>query len=145
MNQISRFLITITGVILVVLLISACSTAGTTADREDDRMEQGEGYQIEIDNPDLSLLDYLRRIPGLQFSDSGGVTNIRLRGVSTFSGDNSPLFVLDQIQLGNQFSQLEQSVSVADIESVSVLRSSEAMQQYGMRAANGAIVVRTKR
>lgn len=97
------------------------------------------------------------RLPGLvAVSTSGrpGADNATLliRGLST-TGDNSPLIVIDGIPRSNfnGNSSVSQSVnSLAyldpnDIESVSVLKDAAATAIYGARAANGAILVTTKR
>ena len=84
------------------------------------------------------------KVPGLIISDRGGApgdagsTSILIRGKSTL-GNNSPLILIDGIQTAS-FSHL----SPADIESISVLKDGAAAI-YGARAANGVILVTTKR
>jgi TonB-linked SusC/RagA family outer membrane protein len=85
------------------------------------------------------------KMPGLIISDRGGApgsdyTNILIRGSHTL-GDNSPLIVIDGVpgstyDLGN--------MSAEDILDISVLKDAAAAI-YGARAANGVIIVRTKR
>lgn len=123
--------------IIPVLIFSSCATSGSTADAE--RIDE-----LLIENPDLTLKDYLRRLSGINISESGGEVRVMIRGAQSISGDNSPLFIVDGTQVGTSFSAFENSVSVRDIESIRVVRSSEAMTTYGMRASNGAIVVYTR-
>lgn len=84
------------------------------------------------------------RVPGLIVSDRGGYpgstgdVNLLIRGKSTL-GNNSPLILIDGITAGS-FSHL----SPQDIESVSVLKDGAAAI-YGARAANGVILITTKR
>lgn len=124
-------------IFIPVLLFSSCATSGSTSDAE--RIDE-----LLIENPDLSLKDYLRRLSGVNISESGGEVRVMIRGAQSISGDNSPLFVVDGTRVGTSFSAFENSVSVRDIESIRVVRSSEAMTTYGMRASNGAIVVYTR-
>ncbi|MBO0939870.1 TonB-dependent receptor [Fibrella sp. HMF5335] len=65
---------------------------------------------------------------------------VRIRGVGTVN-DNSPLFIIDGIPTKDAFSVL----NPADIESMSVLKDASSAAIYGSRAANGVIVVTTRR
>ncbi len=65
---------------------------------------------------------------------------VRIRGVGSIN-DNSPLFVIDGVPTKDAFSVL----NPADIESMSILKDASSAAIYGARAANGVIVVTTKR
>lgn len=65
---------------------------------------------------------------------------VRIRGVGSIN-DNSPLFIIDGVPTKDAFSVL----NPADIESMSVLKDASSAAIYGARAANGVIVVTTKR
>jgi len=84
------------------------------------------------------------KVPGLvvvQNSDpNGGVNSIILRGASTLNGSTSPLYVVDGIP-GVELNLIPPS----DIESIDVLRDASATAIYGSKAANGVIIVTTKR
>ena len=84
------------------------------------------------------------KVPGLvvvQNSDpNGGVNSLTLRGASTLSGSAEPLYVVDGIPGVNL-----NLVSPEDIESIDVLRDASATAIYGSKAANGVIMVTTKR
>ncbi len=120
------------------LLINSCATSGV--DRGTSNIDQ-----LLIENPNLTLKDYLRRVSGIQVTERGGQVRVVLRGATSVSGDNSPLFVVDGSPVGTSYNDLENAVDIRDVESILVMRSSEAMTTYGMRASNGAIVVHTKR
>ncbi len=66
-------------------------------------------------------------------------SNFWIRGISTFSGTNTPLVLVDGIErdLNN--------IDPAEIESFSVLKDASASAMYGVRGANGVIVINTKR
>lgn len=72
------------------------------------------------------------------FEPGSGMT-IRIRGASTISADNTPLYIVDGIQtsLGNQ-------ISPEDIESMEILKDAAATAIYGSRGANGVIIITTK-
>ena len=84
------------------------------------------------------------KVPGLvvvQNSDpNGGVNSLTLRGASTLNGSTEPLYVVDGIPGVNM-----NLVAPADIESIDVLRDASATAIYGSKAANGVIMVTTKR
>ena len=77
----------------------------------------------------------------VQSSDpNGGTASITLRGASTLNGSTSPLYVIDGIPDADL-----SLVSPNDIESIDVLRDASATAIYGSKAANGVIIVTTKR
>lgn len=84
------------------------------------------------------------KVPGLvvvQNSDpNGGVNSLTLRGASTLNNSTSPLYVVDGIPGVNL-----NLIPPADIESIDVLRDASATAIYGSKAANGVIIVTTKR
>ncbi|CAM3742639.1 SusC/RagA family TonB-linked outer membrane protein [Mucilaginibacter galii] len=112
------------------------------------------------------------RVAGVEVNSSSGVpgasTSITIRGVSSISGSNSPLFVVDGLPIDNKtlnttalvsdnsattafsnrgvdFTNRASDINPEDIESLVVLKGPEASALYGIDAANGAIVITTKR
>lgn len=86
------------------------------------------------------------KMSGISILNKGGFpgaeTSINIRGVNTFgSGDNSPLVVIDGVPVSAGFETLNPS----DIESVNVLKDASSAAIYGSRAANGVILVTTKK
>ena len=72
----------------------------------------------------------------------GAAARVQIRGASSITGDNSPLYVVDGMPIENA---LFQSLNPNDFESVDVLRDAVSTAQYGNRGSNGVIVVTTKR
>ncbi|WP_419700040.1 SusC/RagA family TonB-linked outer membrane protein [Mucilaginibacter sp. NFX135] len=87
------------------------------------------------------------KVAGLVITQGGGDPNqnatVRLRGQTSLTGSQSPLFVVDGIQLDDptQF----QNIPPGDIASYDVLKDASATAIYGARGANGVIIVNTKR
>lgn len=71
----------------------------------------------------------------------GETSTISIRGKGSLSNTNSPLWVLDGVIIGNS----EPNISPSDIESITVLKDASATSLYGSLAANGVILVQTKR
>ena len=103
------------------------------------------------------------QIAGLSVTSTSGApgapTKIRIRGTSSLNGTQDPLWVLDGIPLEgtdvpqsnvlNDVSNIQQSsiagLNPADIENITVLKDAAATAIYGARAANGVIVITTKK
>lgn len=89
-------------------------------------------------------------------SGPGGSTRVTIRGTSSLSDDNQPLYVVDGIPIDNsnigsvgKFGGIDggdgiQSINPDDIESISVLKGASASALYGERARDGVILITTK-
>lgn len=93
------------------------------------------------------------RIAGVQINQNtgspGGNVSVRIRGTNSINGSSEPLYVVDGIQISNggginDVSPLS-TINPNDIESVEVLKDASASAIYGARAANGVILITTKR
>ena len=89
-------------------------------------------------------------------SGVGGSANVVIRGASSVSGSNQPLYVIDGTPIlnsnfgggafgGSDLGNTAQDISPDDIESISVLKGPAASALYGNRAANGVILITTKK
>jgi TonB-linked SusC/RagA family outer membrane protein len=113
------------------------------------------------------------RIAGVDVTSTSGVpgasTSITIRGVSSISSSNQPLMIVDGLPINNKttntqtlasdapnsslafnnrgldFTNRAADINPEDIESLTVLKGPEAAALYGIDAANGAIVITTKR
>jgi len=99
------------------------------------------------------------KIAGVRVSGSGGSfagSSIIIRGYNTFTGSNQPLFVIDGVpvdnggggnalQTGPTNSNRAIDINQDDIETISVLKGPSAAALYGSRAANGVILITTKK
>ena len=80
----------------------------------------------------------------------GGGVSIQIHGISSISGSNSPLYVIDGVIIpptndpGNGSNPLN-TINPSEIESIDVLKDASATAIYGSQATNGVIVVTTKR
>nr|HPH46013.1 SusC/RagA family TonB-linked outer membrane protein [Chryseolinea sp.] len=70
----------------------------------------------------------------------GGSSRIQIRGQSSLSAGSDPLVIADGIQIGSI-----NDINPADIESMDILKDAAAQAIYGARAANGVILITTKR
>lgn len=83
------------------------------------------------------------QVSGLLVNESSGQPGagkaILIRGIST-NGDNTPLFIVDGLQVGSI-----DNINTGDIESVDVLKDAASSAIYGARAANGVVIITTKK
>jgi TonB-linked SusC/RagA family outer membrane protein len=95
--------------------------------------------------PNVNLLDALKgSLPGLNIgavTNAGGNPSFSIRGQNSIRASNSPLVVVDGVIFIGSFNEL----NPADIASVDVLKDASATAIYGSLAANGVILVTTKR
>jgi TonB-linked SusC/RagA family outer membrane protein len=93
------------------------------------------------------------RVSGLDMRQNsgtpGGNISVRIRGTNSINGTSEPLYVIDGIQISatsavNAANPLSQ-INPSDIESVEVLKDASATAIYGARAANGVVLITTKR
>ncbi len=106
------------------------------------------------ERPSASLNEQLSgRIAGVQVNTNsgrpGGQTNIRIRGFSSISSSNNPLYVIDGVFLPTgtqtQNSNSIDFINPSDIASIEILKDASATAIYGARGANGVVLITTKR
>jgi TonB-linked SusC/RagA family outer membrane protein len=96
------------------------------------------------------------KVAGVQVTSTSGAPGassaIRIRGNSSINGSNDPLFVIDGIPIDNSYrgsnftdqGNRALDINPDDIENMVVLKGGAATALYGVRAANGAIIINTK-
>lgn len=98
------------------------------------------------DLPNTNIIQGLQgSVPGLNItnteSDPGAAPELRIRGENSLSASNNPLIILD----GIPFEENINDINPGDIESVNVLKDASSAAIYGARAANGVIIITTKK
>ncbi|GAA5221053.1 TonB-dependent receptor [Membranihabitans marinus] len=109
------------------------------------RISSDEINSIPVTNPGSALVGLASgvHVQSATGGTPGDAPIIRVRGIGSLGAANDPLYVVDGFPLSNaqQFNQ----ISVSDIESIEVLKDAASAAIYGARAANGVILVTTKR
>lgn len=108
------------------------------------------------------------RVAGVQITQNsgqpGGAVSMRIRGTTSLTGSSEPLYVIDGIQVDGNAQRIAgfdwqggaggqqagavnplASINPNDIESIEVLKDASATAIYGSRAANGVVIITTKR
>lgn len=112
----------------------------------------------QVENIPLASVDQILqgKVAGLQSlpvsGQPGAAQQIRIRGIGSISASSAPLFVVDGIPVNTgdasnltNSSNLLASINPNDIENISVLKDASAASIYGSRAANGVIIITTKK
>lgn len=141
-----------------------------------EREKKSIGYAIEdikgskiSESKTTNVLNALTgKVAGVQITNSSGASGssafIKIRGISSITGSNQPLFIVDGIPIDNSmsysgnpddgannllygvaYSNRAIDINPDDIESITVLKGPAATALYGIRAASGAIVITTKK
>ncbi|GHU83405.1 SusC/RagA family TonB-linked outer membrane protein [Bacteroidia bacterium] len=101
------------------------------------------------------------KVSGVEFSPSSGMpgasSKMVIRGARSFTGDNTPLYVVDGLPIastadrstgsgtgGADFANRSFDIDPNDIESINILKGQAASALYGMRASNGVVIITTK-
>jgi TonB-dependent SusC/RagA subfamily outer membrane receptor len=134
---------------LLALVTAGCSArAGNTA--RPSSPDNSTVTSEDIDRSggsDQSIEKVLQgRVAGVTVSRAadGGLA-VRIRGVSSFYGSNEPLYVLDGTPIAPGPNGSLSGINPYDIESIKVLKDPAETSMYGMRGANGVIVITTKK
>lgn len=113
------------------------------------------------DTRDPNLLNSLTgKVAGVNFISNGGSlssTRVEIRGNNSISGNNQPLYVIDGVPILNEmgdggadnadldYGNAASYISPDDVESIEVLKGANASALYGSDAANGVILITTKK
>ena len=111
----------------------------------------------ELSAPKESLVKSLQgKVAGVRVGgstgDPGSDQAILIRGISSISASSQPLYVIDGVAIANndmtsglKSQSVMSSINPEDIESMTILKDAAAASLYGSRAANGVIIITTKK
>lgn len=99
-----------------------------------------------LQSPQANISNALAgRMPGLLSVQRSGepgkdASTLRIRGIGTFAGNQDPLIMVDGIESSNY-----NNIDPNEIESITILKDASATAVYGVRGANGVLLITTKR
>jgi TonB-dependent SusC/RagA subfamily outer membrane receptor len=113
------------------------SLTASVASLKDEKLSQ-----VPVARADLAMIGMMPGVSVKQTSTRpGDAPIIRIRGISSITGVNDPLYVVDGVPIGGDLS----SINSGDIESIEVLKDASSAAIYGSRAAAGVVLITTKR
>lgn len=102
-----------------------------------------EGFEMEAHTANSALELLEGRVAGVHFIRHSGGIAVRMRGPNTIHGNRDPLFIVDGAPVrpgpGGYI-----GVNPRDVASIEVLKDAASTAMYGVRGANGVIVITTK-
>ena len=125
--------------------------------------QEVQGDQVNMVKQDNFINSLAGQVAGLNITSTtnlGGSTNVLLRGAKSLTGDNQALFVVDGVPVNNDvtntraqeqagtgydFGNAASDINPDNIASINVLKGAAATALYGSRAANGVIMITTKK
>jgi iron complex outermembrane receptor protein len=137
---------------LLAGLVSACSSGGGTRTNSAPAPEQSKAGQtvtakdVEATSSGSAEKSLEGRFPGVVLlKNAEGGFSIRIRGAASVNGQNAPLYVIDGVPVEPGPNGDLNGINPYDIESIKVLKDAASTTMYGVRGANGVIVIKTKR
>lgn len=137
---------------LLVTFASACAHGGGgRPDRMASDTSRAPGQSVTARDaqrtPTESVEKMLEgRFPGVNvLRTAEGGLRIGIRGSTSFRGDNAPLYIIDGVPVEAGPNGDLTGINPYDIESIKVLKDAASTTMYGVRGANGVIVIKTKR
>lgn len=126
--------------ITVVGLFTSCASSSNSSTTSVKRTKD----PTTLSTTYRELADYLQRVPGVSVTKLGSSYSVLVRGMSSIGGSNEPLYIIDRTQVGS-YNQAAALVDPNDIARVEVLKTVASTNPYGMRGANGVIIIHTKK
>ncbi len=132
--------------ILLIGLVYACSSGRTTPG---DPVNPSSGTVTAEDiqrSPSVPIEELMgAKIAGVwvQRTSDGGIS-VRIRGATTIYGNQEPLYVLNGVPMQPGPNGALTGVSPSEIQSIEVLKDAASTAMYGVRGANGVIIIKTK-
>jgi TonB-dependent SusC/RagA subfamily outer membrane receptor len=133
---------------LLVGLLSGC--ASTNAARPDGTDKPAPNPNTPLAGTTVTADDLDRagsdpKVPGIMVTRTpDGSLAIRIRGNTSIGANSEPLYVIDGMAIQPGPGGALQGINPHDIESIEVLKDAASLSFYGLRAANGVILIKTK-
>ena len=141
------------GSLLLATLLAGCSSPGPRSTETPAPATQPgtaqEATSVDVrQSPNVPIEQQLMaRSPGVVIGRSpDGSLTIRIRGgSSSVQGNNAPLYIVDGVPFSPSTDGGLSGINAYDIQSIRVLKDATDITMYGVRGANGVIVIKTKK
>lgn len=133
-----------------LVILAACAGGGSPAGSAPAPREARDVAATADDvnrNPNVPIEQVLQnKVPGLVITrGEDGSIAMRIRGTSSLSGSNEPLYVVDGVVIAAGPGGSLAGINPYDIATIRVLKDPTELTMYGSRGANGVIVIKTKK
>lgn len=132
---------------VLVGVVSACASSGkqspVTPRDVSSTAVTGEDIERTPSVPVEELM--MSKFPGVWITRTpDGALSIRIRGATSMQSSNEPLYIIDGTSIQPGPNGGLTGISPNDIASIQVLKDAAATTMYGLRGANGVIIIKTK-
>ena len=129
---------------VLIGLVAACASGNTSRQPPGQPMVTAEDIERNPSEPIEMVLQ--AKVPGLLVTRTadGGIA-LQIRGPSSFYSSDAPLYVIDDVEIQPGSGGAVPNLNPHDIESIRVLKDPADTGIYGVRGANGVIVITTIR
>jgi len=132
-----------------LLVLAACHSSGHSSAPKPKRASADDRSRTATDSDWKGTLPtraeelFVGRFPGVRVVAVPGGISIRIRGTSTINGDSAPLYVVDGFPIDAPNGLL--TINPQDIAKIEILKDIGSTSYYGVRGANGVVLISTKR
>lgn len=138
--------------LLVGGLLAGCAQATGTGEGDvENAPEQSPPHGTRVTAEDIERTPgrpieevLTRRFAGVVVTRTPGGIAVRIRGTTSIHGSTAPLYVIDGVPIQPGPGGALAGINPYDIDSIEVLKDAASTTMYGMRGANGVIVIKTK-
>lgn len=121
---------------------AGCEAPGRTAGTRNSSVDEDEVRRVRATHVEELLSG---RVAGVRvISHPGGGFSVRIRGNRSFLTSNEPLYVVDGMPIGTMANGAV-GLSTYDIQCIEVLKDAGSTSMYGVRGANGVVLITTRR
>ncbi len=121
--------------LVTALLLAACSGTQPAVSKQESPFY--DNSVVIFGRPEsFSIANLLRQLPGVRVSESLSSTTVFVRG-------GQPLFVVDGMRMGHDFSKINELITVQDVTAIELLRDPTDTMIYGPGTQNGVIIIHT--
>lgn len=116
--------------------------AAQAKQEQQQRRELSQALQGRVAGLNMRSSEAAPAPPAFNYSAPGAATQVRIRGAASLDSKDQPLYVLNGVPVPDSYVK---KINPSEIESIDVLKDSKATAIYGSRAAQGVIIINTKK
>lgn len=140
----------LSGLRMLALAVLVTSAMGCASTRDHDAERDRDPNTVEAEDLEgryiARVQEMLRgQVAGVEVRNSPNGLIIRIRGASSIYANSDPLFVIDNLPIELGANGALTGINPRDIASIRVLKNASDTAMYGVRGANGVILISTKR
>lgn len=133
--------------VLLVLITSAsifaCNKGNFPHNSRNGKLPNRDLSVVENKDNFLTLDNYLKQFAGVNVTGQGANATVTIRGISSVNLSSEPLFIVDGVPISS-YNAAYNSINPVEIKNVQVLKNPADTGIYGVRGANGIIIITRK-